>query len=133
MKTKNFFIINVDFDGSVVTHAYPKVGKDIGSARVLKRIIANGHKLILNTMRSEINYIDDAVNWFKENKIELYDINKNKDQYVWTNSPKPYSNMIIDDSALGCPLKYDETISDRPFVDWIQVEFMLEEMGLLRK
>ena len=32
-------IINLDFDGSVVTHAYPLVGKDIGAVPVLKKLI----------------------------------------------------------------------------------------------
>jgi len=132
MKTRNFYIIGVDFDGTLVTHAYPEIGKDIGAVKVLKRIVENGHKLILNTMRSEINLIDEALNWISENEIELYGINKNKDQNTWTNSPKSYCNIYIDDAALGCPLIYDEELSDRPFVDWNKVEYMLEEMGILK-
>ena len=29
---------NIDFDGSVVTHAFPHVGKDIGAVPVLKKV-----------------------------------------------------------------------------------------------
>ena len=43
--------IAVDFDGTCVTHEYPKVGKDIGAAPVLKKLIKEGHQLILHTMR----------------------------------------------------------------------------------
>lgn len=36
-------IIAVDFDGTIVTHAYPKIGKEIsGAISTLKRIQADG-------------------------------------------------------------------------------------------
>jgi hypothetical protein len=31
----------------------------------------------------------------------------------------------------GCPLKTDPSISHRPFVDWVKVEEMLIEKGLI--
>lgn len=37
-----------------------------------------------------------------------------------------------DDSALGCPLRYDLKVSERPFVDWETVELYFENMGLLK-
>ena len=46
--------ILIDFDGTVVTHDFPAVGKDIGSVPVLKRLVDNGHRLILFTMRSDV-------------------------------------------------------------------------------
>lgn len=132
MRKINSYIIGVDFDGTCVTHDYPNVGKDIGSQKVLKRLIENGHKLILTTMRSEINYIEDAITWFMENEIELYGINKNRGQWRWTKSPKVHCNILIDDTALGIPLKYDIELSERPFVDWDKIEVMLIEMGILK-
>lgn len=57
-------VICIDFDGTVVNHEFPKTGMDIGAAPVLKELIANGHKLILWTMRSFGNHIEDAVEWF---------------------------------------------------------------------
>ena len=30
--------INLDFDGTCVTHAFPEVGKNIGAQRVLKKL-----------------------------------------------------------------------------------------------
>lgn len=39
--------ICIDFDGTCVTHEYPKIGKDIGAVPVLKRLIETGNKLIL--------------------------------------------------------------------------------------
>lgn len=127
--------ICVDFDGTCVTHDFPKVGKDIGSQKVLKRLIENGHKLVLFTMRSnqEENYLTDAVNWFKENEIPLYGINRNPDQDEWTTSPKAWGDLYIDDAALGVPLTYDVNLSGRYFVHWGKVELILEQIGVLRK
>ena len=46
-------IIAVDFDGTIVSHMYPKIGVDNPNAiRVLKKLIEQGHQLILWTMRS---------------------------------------------------------------------------------
>lgn len=139
--------IVIDFDGTCVTHEFPKVGKDIGAVPILKKILENGHNLILFTMRSDLNkptyrnqgrelkagnYLTDAVNWFKDNDIKLYGIQKNPTQLNWTTSPKAYGQLIIDDAALGCPLIFDDNLSDRPFVDWEAVNDMMEYMGFFR-
>jgi hypothetical protein len=138
---------NIDFDGTVVTHAFPHVGKDIGAVPVLKALTDAGHQLILFTMRSDRqenaptndhtimdvtgNFLTDAVNWFKENNIPLYGIQANPTQKNWTTSPKSYAEVMIDDSAMGCPLIFDKTLSPRPFVDWVKIANMLNEMGLI--
>lgn len=141
-------IIAVDFDGTCVTHEFPNVGKDIGAARVLKKLTNNGHKIILYTMRSRrregaidvdsdelypttqgTDVLQDAIDWFKKNDIPLYGINTNPTQKNWTDSPKPYAHLYIDDAALGIPLKLD--YNKRPYVNWEAVEEMLEYMGLI--
>lgn len=145
-------IIGIDFDGTCVTHEFPNVGKEIGAIPVLKKIIDNNHKIILHTMRSHkrigavnpneplddiheydlpSDVLQDAIDWFSNNGIELYGINANPEQYMWTNSPKPYCNMYIDDAALGVPLTVDITISDRPFVDWKTVEYLLKQHNII--
>ena len=122
--------IAIDFDGTCVTHDYPRIGKEIGATEVLKRIVEAGHKLILNTMRSD-KELQDAVNWFKKNGIELYGVNENPTQKRWTNSPKVYAHMYIDDAALGCPLINAPELSNRPFVDWDSVGRKLIQMGII--
>ena len=132
--------ICIDFDGTCVGHEFPNIGKDIGAIPVLKRLVENGHKLILFTMRSNMkdvksgdynihsqsgDYLDDAVEWFKSNNIPLYGINVNPSQTTWTKSPKAYGQLYIDDAALGAPLKFDINISERPFIDWEKVNEML--------
>ena len=122
--------IAIDFDGTCVTHDYPRIGKDINAVNVLKKLVANGHKLILNTMRSG-KELKEAINWFKENDIELYGANENPTQKRWTKSPNVYAHLYIDDAALGCPLKMDLNISERPFVDWEVVSCLLKDNGIL--
>lgn len=121
-------IFGIDFDGTCVTHEYPKVGRDIDASIVLKKIIDSGHQLILFTMRSG-KELDDAVNWFKQRNIPLYGIQTNPTQKAWTSSPKAYCNVYIDDAALGCPLiKGDH---NRPYVDWLRVEHILQSQGYI--
>ena len=62
--------IAVDFDGTCVTHDYPRIGKEIGAPKVLKRLVEAGHKLILNTMRSG-KELQDAIHWFNKS-VESY-------------------------------------------------------------
>lgn len=126
--------ICVDFDGTCVTHEYPRIGKDVGALPVLKRLLENGHRLILFTMRSDSedgNYLTDAVEWLGSNGVPLYGINTNPTQREWTNSPKAYGQLYIDDAGAGCPLILDSNISTRPFVDWILMEELLEKRGLI--
>lgn len=132
--------VNVDFDGTVVTHDFPKIGKDIGAVPILKALVAKGHKLILFTMRSDKSnvsdgesgkYLSEAVEWFKSHGIPLYGINTNPTQKSWTTSPKSYAPLMIDDSALGAPLKFDHLVSNRPFIDWELVETMLRQQNII--
>ena len=143
-KTMNSIIFGIDFDGTCVTHEFPNIGKDVGAVPVLRDIVKAGHKLILFTMRSNMqsgtvrepglqptfgSHLDAAVNWFKENDIKLYGIQKNPTQLNWTTSPKSYAELMIDDSALGCPLVFKKEISERPFACWETIERYLEQIG----
>lgn len=123
-------IIAVDFDGTCVTHAYPEVGKDIGAAKVLRELVDNNNSLILLTMRSG-ELLDAAVEWFKQNDIKLWGIQKNPTQHTWTSSNKVYAQLYIDDAGLGCPLKYDSEMSNRGFVDWASARQMLVSNGAI--
>ena len=111
-------VICIDFDGTCVAFDYPNIGKDIGAVPVLKWLTEEkGCKLILWTIRSG-DMLYKAAEWFMNNDIPLYDINKNPDQKPCTESPKVFANVYVDDAALGCPLKLDTALSDHPFVDW---------------
>lgn len=136
--------ICIDFDGTCVTHEFPRIGEDIGAVPVLKELVAAGHKLILFTMRSdrktkkkvegeivvvEENFLTDAVNWFAENGIALYGVQKNPKQRFWTSSPKAYGHLYIDDANLGCPLIVPD--EGRPYVNWEEIRSLLVERAIL--
>lgn len=131
--------IAIDFDGTCVYHEYPKIGGDVGAIPVLKRLVKEGHQIILFTMRSG-SELTDAVKWFLVNDIPLYGIQYNPTQTEWTCSNKCYAHLYIDDAALGCPLvpyyqdegPNGEPIDARPFVDWTAVEILLVERGVLK-
>ena len=120
----------IDFDGTIVDHAFPEIGDPVpGAIEEIKRIQEAGAKIILFTMRSDGPQYGDvltqAVNYLDRNGIGLYGINKNPDQDKWTSSLKAYGHLYIDDSALGCPLIYPPNFR-RPCVDWVAVKEHLE-------
>lgn len=122
-------IIAIDFDGTCVTHEYPYVGMDIGAVPVLRALAAQGCRLILFTMRSG-STLKDAKAWFSKNNIPLYAVNENPEQKSWTSSPKVFADFYIDDSAIGCPLKFDDN-RPRPYVDWVKMREVLIRDGIL--
>ena len=93
--------ILIDFDGTCVTHEFPLVGKDIGAAQVLRDLVRNGHRLILFTMQAEDCSIQPAIDWFAENGIALYAVQRHPEQHKFTSSPKALGDLMIDDTALG--------------------------------
>lgn len=123
-------IIAIDFDGTCVTHEYPEIGRDLGATTTLKTLVDNGHKLILLTMRSG-KTLEDAKHWFEDRGINLYGINENSSQKRWTESPKVFANLYIDDANLGTPLIKNSMASDRPYVDWKLVLIDLFNRGCI--
>ena len=122
--------IAIDFDGTCVTHEYPEIGRDLGATTTLKTLVDNGHKLILLTMRSG-KTLEDAKHWFEERGIILYGVNENPSQKRWTESPKVYANLYIDDANLGTPLIKNSIASDRLYVDWKLVLIDLYNRGCI--
>lgn len=122
--------ITIDFDGTCVTNEFPLIGKSIGAESVLKKLVQQGHKLILFTMRHD-DYLLDAIEWFHKNNIKLYGVNKDPNQEKWTNSPKANSDINIDDRDLNIPLITNNKISDKPFVNWKEVNKILIEKQIL--
>lgn len=112
--------ICIDFDGSCVFHHFPSVGKEAPHCvETLKKWVDGGVGLILDTMRSG-KELDDAVQWFKDNDIELYGVGKEPSQHKWTSSNKCYGILSIDDRNVGCPLIFEK--GERPCVDWKTID-----------
>lgn len=119
-------IVAVDFDGTVVTHEYPKIGKPLPYCiETLKKITAAGGKLILYTMRSG-EQLSEAIYYLRKNDVVLWGVNKNHEQESWTSSPKVYAHIYIDDAAdLGLYTMQDPNFSSRRYVDWSLVDALL--------
>ena len=118
-------IIAVDFDGTIVTHDYPRIGRPVpGAIETLKEFIARGDKLILWTMRSG-EELDDAIRYCENNGVTFWGINENPEQKQWTKSPKAYAHVYIDDAALNATLIYPAHSNERPYLDWFVVRHCL--------
>lgn len=96
-------IIAVDFDGTIVEHKFPKIGKPLPFAfDVLKKLREKGHILILWTFRAG-KELEDAVEFCRQNGIEFYAINKNHPEEVFSDkiSRKILADIYIDDRNFG--------------------------------
>jgi hypothetical protein len=95
--------IAVDFDGTIVEHKYPAIGKEMLFAfETLKELQKQKHQLILWTYRSG-KELDEAVEFCKERGIEFYAVNKNypEEEYDPGISRKIDAEIYIDDRNLG--------------------------------
>ena len=118
---ENMAIIGIDFDGTCVTDLFPYVGDNIGAASVLRKL-ADKNLLILYTVRDG-KYLQDAVDWFRYNHINLYSVNYNPEPV--SSSPKVYCDYYIDDRNIGTPL------TDKGYVDWNKMLVLLKQKNLL--
>jgi hydroxymethylpyrimidine pyrophosphatase-like HAD family hydrolase len=97
--------IAVDFDGTIVTHEYPNIGKEIPFAiQTLKMLQKDGHKLILWSVR-EGKLLNEAVQWCRKRGLEFYAINRDYPEEE-TNNSNNYSRKLkvdiwIDDRNIG--------------------------------
>jgi hypothetical protein len=95
--------IAVDFDGTIVEHEYPKIGKEkLFAFRTLKELEKQGVRLILWTFRTG-KELEEAVEYCRNNGIEFYAVNKNYPEEVVdeTVSRKIDADIYIDDKNLG--------------------------------
>ena len=67
--------IAVDFDGTIVEHRYPAIGKERPFATAtLRQLMADGHKLLLWSVR-EGETLQEAIDWCKERGVRFYAAN----------------------------------------------------------
>ena len=95
--------IAVDFDGTIVEHDYPKIGKEkLFAFQTLKELEKRGARLILWTFRSGTE-LEEAVKFCKMNGIEFYAVNKNYPEEIMDDSVsrKIDADIYIDDKNLG--------------------------------
>lgn len=103
MEISKRLTIAVDFDGTIVEDAYPKIGKPkLFAFETLKRLQKDGHRLILWTYRSDSRLVQ-AIEFCKEHGIEFYAVNKSypEEQFDSTKSRKILADIFIDDRNVG--------------------------------
>jgi hypothetical protein len=97
-------IIAVDFDGTIVTHEYPNIGKEIPFAiDTIKRLQKNSnYQIVLWTVR-EGALLDEAVEFCRSKGLEFYAVNNNYPEEKKDNkeSRKLKADLFIDDRNLG--------------------------------
>ncbi|MBO4730899.1 MAG: hypothetical protein J5593_05440 [Bacteroidaceae bacterium] len=97
-------LIAVDFDGTIVEHKYPAIGREIPFAtETLKHLIRDGHRLILWTIRHG-RTLQEAIDWCKERGVEFYAVNSDYAEQDVANeerSPKVKCDIYIDDRNVG--------------------------------
>lgn len=97
--------IAVDFDGTIVEHRYPEIGKELPFAtETLRMLIQEQHRLVLWTVRED-KLLQEAIDWCKERGVEFYAINRDYPEESLENnnhfSRKLKVDMWIDDRNLG--------------------------------
>ena len=98
--------IAIDFDGTIVEHRYPAIGKEKPFAiDTLRQLVADGHRLILWTARDG-QLLDDAVEFCRRRGLEFYAINSNQPAGALfgdsrSNPAKVIADIYIDDHNLG--------------------------------
>jgi len=110
---ENSKVLAIDFDGTVVEHKYPEIGKEMLFAfATLKALQQKGHKLILWTIRTG-PLLEEAVEYCKKNGVEFYAVNKNypEEELDAKTSRKLNADIFIDDRMIGGFIGWSEVWS----------------------
>lgn len=95
--------IAIDFDGTLVENAYPKIGRPIIFAfDTLKMLQSEGHRLILWSYRHG-RELEEAVDFCEKQGITFYAVNKSfpEEEFDETQSRKILADIYIDDRNIG--------------------------------
>ena len=135
-------IIAVDFDGTIVTHEYPNIGKEIPFAiDTLKRLQQSpDHQIVLWTVRDG-KELDEAVEFCRSKGLEFYAVNNNYPEEVAENGEprKLKAELFIDDRNLGglpdWGVIYRMIMNKKyfdPITNEIQQEYKLQKKGFFK-
>ncbi len=115
-------IFAIDFDGTIVDHEFPKIGKLKPHAiRVMNRLQAKGHKIIIWTCRKDTDkkYLTDVVRFLNSRGFYPDAVNVNIDPNLNFANPKVLADFYLDDRSFP------------PFPAWEDFEKSMEKMGIL--
>lgn len=131
--------IYLDFDGTVVEHAYPAIGSlNPRSLEVVRRLQDAGHTIILNTYRADLNdgSLEEAFQFFAEHGHILLPITSHTPQKMnppawnWEETMRS-SILYIDDICKGTPMIPNKSLLYGQMVDWSVLESWFEEQGII--
>lgn len=143
--------IYLDFDGTVVEHAYPKIGRaNFGAAEVIRRLQDAGHEIILNTYRAECGNgsLENAINYLNNNLWMMVAPEHRDDERFHPlpitqrttakMCPQPWEwdvmhmtgEIHIDDLASGIPLKPQVMATPGNMVDWQKIDLEFQANGI---
>lgn len=143
--------ILLDFDGTVVEHQYPKIGRaNFGCAEIIRRLQDAGHQIVLNTYRADcangslenaINYLNNSL-WFNvlpehrdDERFHPLPITEHTMAKI---NPQPWEwdlihftgEIHIDDLASGIPLKPQVMATPGFMVDWVKIDLEFQAHGI---
>lgn len=135
-------IIAIDFDGTIVERMFPEIGAEVPRAfDYLQEFQKRGARLILHTIRSDAfptigaspspeilvhdgrMYLSEAVEFCRVRGVEFWGINNNPEQHTWSQSPKSYAHLYIDDAAFG--VSAGASFAQDTLHSWIQSTLQL--------
>ena len=145
---KNKFKVYLDFDGTVVEHDYPRIGRcNFGSIEVIKKLQDAGHEIILNTYRVNCNdnSLKEALKYLNEDywmvlkdttdlDLELKPITNYTPSKIhplnwdWSQFFK-YDVIYIDDISANIPLK-NSCFVQQQMVDWDELDRQFKENNI---
>jgi len=135
-------IIAVDFDGTIVKHEYPKIGRELPFAiDTLKRLQQSPeYQLILWTVREGVE-LQEALEFCRNRGLEFYAVNSNypEEEAEHKEPRKLKADLFIDDRNLGglpdWGVIYRMIVSGKylePITTEIQSEFEAPRKGFLQ-
>ena len=129
--------IYLDFDATVVETHYPALGAPNPHAlRVIAKLQANGHQLILNTYRADLNdgSLEEALAYLNSSG-EIKPITEHLEAKV--NPPifdldeaLRLDELYIDDISEGTPMRRNKVLEYGLMVDWVELERLLIRAGI---
>ena len=135
----NLLTIYLDFDGTVVEHAYPEIGVlNPRSFALIRKLQNAGHRIILNTYRADLadgslQAAQDFLNDINNELLPITECTELKIQPPAWNWEKTIEEGIlyIDDVCDGTPMIRNIALPFGMMVDWKTLEEWFIDQGII--
>lgn len=127
-------IIAVDFDGTIVEHEFPNIGKERPGAIDTLKKLSQQHKIILWTVRQGKD-LQAAVDFCGKRGLNFYAVNCDTPGGTWDGkgARKLRADLFIDDANLGglpdWDVIYEMIVTHSSFGDVMQSRLYGDERG----